>query len=142
MALLSSADQQTVRGALADMRSSVRLLFFQQTFDCETCLPTRQILDELAALSDKIVVEEVNFVLDREKAGQYRIDRVPGIVVLRGEEDTGIRFFGAPAGYEFTSLIDAIVLASGGDIELSHDSRTRAAAVAEPLAIQVFVTPT
>ena len=42
-------------------------------------LQTRQILDELPPLSDKIAIEEVNFVLEKDKAAQYGIDRVPAI---------------------------------------------------------------
>ena len=59
------------------MTSPVRLLFFTQTLGCETCVQTRQILDELPPLSDKITIEEVNFVLEKDKAAQYGIDRVP-----------------------------------------------------------------
>ncbi len=54
------------------MSRPVRLVFFTQTLGCETCLQTRQILDELPLLSDNITIEEVNFVLDPDKAKQYR----------------------------------------------------------------------
>ena len=92
------------------MTRPVRLLFFTQTLDCETCLQTRQILDELPPLSDRITIEEVNFVLEPEKAKQYGIDRVPAIAVVGQDEagaerDSKIRFLGTPAGYEFISLI-------------------------------------
>ena len=67
------------------MRRRVRLLFFTQTLACETCLQTRQILDELPLLSDQIVIEEINFVLEPDKAAQYGIDRVPAIAVVYEE---------------------------------------------------------
>src|SRR5260221_5293774 len=100
------------------MTSPVRLLFFTQTIDCETCLQTRQILDELPALSDKIAIEEVNFVLEQEKAALYAIDRVPAIVIIGqdaagGARDSRIRFLGAPSGYEFISLVQAVLLVGG-----------------------------
>ena len=89
----------------------MRLLFFTQTLDCETCLQTRQILDELPPLSDKITIEEVNFVLEKDKAAQYGIDRVPAIALVGDDDgerrDSRIRFLGAPAGYEFISLVQA-----------------------------------
>jgi glutaredoxin-like protein len=54
-----------------------------------------------------------------------------------------MRFLGAPAGYEFMSLIEAIILAGGKDSGLSHENkRLIAEHVAEPLDIKVFVTPT
>src|SRR5262245_54687893 len=133
MALLSPADQDRLRQDFSAMTRPVRLLFVTQTLDCETCLQTRQILDELPALSDKISVEEVNFILEREKAEKYGIDRVPAIVVVtddgRAERDSRIRFLGTPAGYEFISLIHAIRLAGGGESHLSPESRARLAAI-------------
>src|SRR5260221_5131716 len=103
MQLLSPADQEKLREAFAEMARPVRLIFFTQTLDCETCLTTRQILDELPALSSKISVEEVNVVIDRDKAAKYAIDRAPGIA-LAGQDEAGvehdsrIRFLGAPSG--------------------------------------------
>ena len=100
MSLLAPADQDKLRESFSAMSSPVRLLFFTQTLGCETCLQTRQILDELPALSDKIAIEEVNFVLEQEKAALYGIDRVPAIVVIGqdaagGARDSRIRFLGA-----------------------------------------------
>ena len=65
MALLSDSDRQTVRQHLAGLTHPVTLLFFTQTIGGpETALMTRQILDELASLSERLTVEEVNFVLE------------------------------------------------------------------------------
>ena len=109
MALISPADQQKLRESFGAMTGPVRLLFFTQTLGCETCPQTRQILDELPVLSDKIAIEEINIVLDSEKAKQYGIDRVPAIAIVGqdgsgAERDSKIRFLGTPAGYEFISL--------------------------------------
>jgi glutaredoxin-like protein len=144
MALLSEQDRHTVRAHLADVKDPVRLLFFTQTIaGPETALMAKQILGEIAALSDRVSVEEVNFILEKDRAAAYGITHVPGIAVLKGDADTRIRFLGAPAGYEFMSLIDAIILAGGSDSGLSDTSKTLIAAhVTEPLDIQVFVTPT
>jgi thiol-disulfide isomerase/thioredoxin len=125
----------------------VRLLFFTQTLDCETCPQTRQILDELPALSGKIAFEDVNFVLEKDKAQQYGIDRVPAIAVLGQDEagkplDSRIRFLGAPAGYEFISLVQAILLVGGRPSILTEENRQRVAAVDKPVTLKVFTTPT
>lgn len=128
------------------MRRPVRLLFFTQALGCETCPQTRQILDELPLLSDKITIEEVNFVLEPDRATQYGIDRVPAIAVDYEEDgqrrDSRIRFLGAPSGYEFVSLVRAVLLAGGGESMLSPESRTRLASVDKPITMQVFTTPT
>ena len=130
------------------MTRRVRLLFFTQTLDCETCLQTKQILDELPPLSDNVVIDEVNFVLDKDRAKQYGVDRVPAIAITYEEADASgppsdsrIRFIGMPAGYEFISLVQAVLLAGGRESILSADNRARVAAVTQPLNIQVFTTP-
>src|SRR6476660_1959364 len=109
MALISSGDQERLREAFAEMERPVRLLFFMQTLDCETCPQTRQILDELPPLSDRITIEEVNLILEPDKAQTYRVDRAPSIAIAYEDGgtviDSRIRFLGAPAGYEFISLV-------------------------------------
>lgn len=145
--MLSPGDQEWLREAFGAMTRPVRLLFFTQAVDCETCPITRQILDEVQALSDKITIEEINPVLDVEKAKQYGIDCVPAIAVAyEGNEgaieDTHMRFLGAPSGYEFMPLVHAVLLAGGRQSMLSDESRRRIAAIDEPVTMRVFTTPT
>src|SRR5262249_47486313 len=127
----------------------VRVLFFTQTIDCETCPQVRQILNELPLLSDKISVEEVNLVLDRERAARFGLDRVPALALEYQEPDNGpdwhdsrIRFLGTPSGYEFISLLHAFQLAGGLPRQLSSSSQARLAAIDTPTRVQVFTTPT
>jgi alkyl hydroperoxide reductase subunit AhpF len=141
MPILSPSDAARVREMLADLPNPVRLVFFTQTLNCETCEPTRQILGEVAELSGQITVEEHNFLLEQDTAAGYGIDRVPAIAVV-GAKDYGIRFLGIPSGYEFMSLIDAIKMVSAGDSGLSEPSRALLAGIGSPLVLQVFVTPT
>jgi glutaredoxin-like protein len=129
------------------MQRPVTLLFFTQTLGCDTCLQTRQVIDELPALSSMISIEEVNFVLDKERAAAFGVDRVPALaLVTRGddgqERDSHIRFLGTPAGYEFISLIRAILLVAGGPSMLSDASREKLAAIDKPMTMHVFSTPT
>ena len=145
--LISSADQARLQEDFAQMTRPVRLLFFTQTLDCETCLQTRQVIDELPPLNPLITVEEVNFVLDRDRAAQYGIDRVPAIALVgvdeNGQErDSHIRFLGTPAGYEFVSLIRAVMLVGGGPPLLSEQGKAMVAAVDRPMTLHVFTTPT
>ena len=57
-------------------------------------------------------------------------------------EDTRMRFLGAPAGYEFISLVQAVLVAGGRETSLTEANRQRIAAVDQPIAMQVFTTPT
>lgn len=142
--LLSEQDRQTVRAHMAGITRPVTLLYFTQTFgEPETALATKQILDELVSLNEHVTLEVANFVLDKDRAATYGIEHIPAIVLLREGEDTRMRFIGAPAGYEFMSLVEAVVLAGTDDSGLLPDSKALIAEhVTAPLDIKVFVTPT
>lgn len=144
MSLLSERDRQTVRSHLAGLTHDVTVLFFTQTIAApETALIARQVIDEVASLSDRITVEEVNLILDKERSAGFGIDRVPGIALLRDGADTRMRFLGAPAGYEFSSLVESILLAGSDDSGLTVESKRVIAEMAkDPIDIKVFVTPT
>jgi alkyl hydroperoxide reductase subunit AhpF len=147
MSLLSDADRQELTTLFAGLSRPVRVVLFTQTFGCETCTDARRILDELAGLTSAMTVEECNLVLDRDRAAQYGVDRAPTMVIVAVDEDGterdyGVRFVGLTAGYEFSSLIDALLLVSSGESQLSEATRALLAQVTEPVHIQVFVTPT
>ena len=144
MSLLSDRDRQTVQSHLTGLAHDVTLLFFTQTIGApETVLIARQVVDEVASLSERITVEEVNLILDRERSAQFGIDRIPAVVLLKDGEDTRMRFLGAPAGYEFLSLVEAVVLAGSDDSGLTDESkRVIAEQVTAPMDLKVFVTPT
>lgn len=147
MALLSPADQEKLRDAFNEMASTVKIVFFTQALGCETCLQTRQIIDELPPLTDKVTIDEVNLVLDADRAKQFGVDRVPALAIVGvdaegAEHDSRIRFVGTPAGYEFISLVQAVLLVGGSESTLTPDNRQKLAAIEEPLTIQVYTTPT
>jgi hypothetical protein len=53
-----------------------------------------------------------------------------------------MRFLGAPTGYEFVPLVEAVVLAGTGKVDLEPESEQKLAAVTSPTNIKVFSTPT
>jgi len=138
---VTNADRSTaIRTMLASVNSAVRLVFFEQSIGCDACTPTRQLLEQLAELSPYVTVEAFNLVLEKDRAAQYAIDRVPAIVVCSPGRDR-IRFYGAPFGHELMSLLEAIRLTASGESGLSEDSRARMAAMKKPVHLQVFFTP-
>ena len=72
---------------------------------------------------------------------EYSIDKVPATVIRNGK-DYGIRFFGLPAGYEFSALLDGILQVAKGDSGLQAESREKLAKLTKPLHLEVFSTPT
>jgi alkyl hydroperoxide reductase subunit AhpF len=98
-------------------------------------------VEEVAALSDKIEVKVYHFAIDKEKVEEYEVDKIPAIVILGGK-DYGVRYYGIPSGYEFSSLIEDIIDISKREVELLPATREALAEITEPLHFQVFVTPT
>ena len=147
MSLISEKDAQYLRNEFEDnLVNRVKLVMFTQTIECQFCTETRQIAEEIAALSDKIDAEIYNFVTDKAVAEALGIDKIPAIAVLRVEDDAdrdyGIRFYGIPSGYEFTSVIEDIVDVSKGESGLQPKSQEAIAGITEPVHFQVFITPT
>ena len=140
MAPLTERDRETLTTRFDQLAKPVRLVMFTQEFECLSCRNTRELLEETASLSDKINLVVYDLVKDQQKAETYGVQLVPAVIV-EGEKDHGIRFFGAPAGYEFSSLVEDILAVGTGTIPLSQASREKLASLTQPLHIQVFVTP-
>jgi alkyl hydroperoxide reductase subunit AhpF len=143
MSLLSAQDEQVLKQHLAEIDKQVTVLLFTQTIGgSESGLVAKQVLDEVAGLNDKITVVEKNFVLDTEERGKYGIDKSPAIVLLSDGVDTRMRMYGAPTGYEFVGLVEAILIAGTGEVDLEEETLSLLATVDKPTNIQVFSTPT
>jgi len=142
MAILTPQNEQEIRNAFGQLRDPVKLIVFSQSLAAaDLCTQNEQLVREVAALSDKIAVEVLNLAIDRERAERYGVDQVPAIVV-EGARDYGIRFYGVPLGYEFSNLIDAIIVASTGEPALADATKTALAGLTSDVDIKVFSTPT
>ncbi len=141
MPFLSDADREAVLRQLGPLNGPVKLVNFTQELECQYCKETSQILKEVASLSEKFSTDIYNFISDKEKADQLKVEMIPATIVM-GEEDRGIRFYGVPSGYEFVSLLEAIKMVSTGQSGLTERSKEILKSLKEPLRIQVYVTPT
>lgn len=143
MGLLSAQDEQVLKQHLSAITKPVTVLLFTQAFGgSESGKVAKTILEEIAGLHEKITVVEKNFVLDTEDRAKYAVDKAPATVVLSDGHDTRMRLYGAPTGYEFVGLVEAILLAGTGRLELEEQTLGWIAAVDKPTHIQVFSTPT
>ena len=86
-------------------------------------------------------LEVLNLVLDKEKAAEYGVDRVPAVIITAPGRDR-IRYYGAPLGNELPTLLQAISMAATGETELTEQSRAQLKTLSRPVALQVFFTPT
>jgi glutaredoxin-like protein len=142
MALIDDTIAQQLKQELAALKNPVRLAVFSQALADPASEQVRRLVEEVAALDGRLKAESYNFVLDTEKVGELRIARIPAIAVLGEHEDYGIRFYGLPTGYEFGTLIDAVLDVSAGDSGLAPETRSALAALDRAVHIQVLTTPT
>jgi glutaredoxin-like protein len=144
--LLNESITKQVREVFSQLKNPVEVLFFEKKQDCDYCDDTRKLLEEVTALSDKLNMTVYDADEHADVAMQYKVDKIPGIV-LAGRDgdqttDYGIRFAGIPSGHEFSSLINDLVMVSGRDSRLSDQTREYLQNLKKPLLLQVFVTPT
>ena len=142
MSLIPEEHKEHVRSELEEkLEKPVTIVMFTQEIECQSCAQTRRLLTEFAALSNKISLEVYDFVADAAKAKEYGVDKVPAIIVL-GEKDYGVRFYGLPYGYEFQTFLEGVISVSTGKTDLSEETKKKLKEIKKPVRIQVFVTLT
>ena len=141
MAFIQERDRPEVKRILEGVHEPVELVIFTEKTACQYCEETRQLLMEVAELSNRLTVIEYDLQEHRAEAEAFRVDKAPGIVI-KTEMDYGVRYYGIPLGYEFGSLMEDIVDVSKGDAGFSPDQLEKIEAIRNPVHLQVFVTPT
>ncbi len=126
---------------LAELTEDVELIVFTQENECQFCKETRELALELGALSPKVKTKVYDFVKNGDEDLKYNIKKIPAIAIV-GKSDYGIRYYGVPAGYEFSVLVDAILDVSKGATSLPDTIKNKLAGITKPVHMQVFVSPT
>ena len=109
--------------------------------ECELCEETRDLLEDVASLSDQITLTVHDVRTESDLARETGVSRVPTLV-LRGAARGVLRYLGIPAGLEFGTLLEDLLAVSRGTTTLTQGSRTKLASLTKPVHVQVFVTPT
>ena len=141
MALLNDEIVQNVKNMLGDIPQDVKLAVFTDDEHCEYCDEIIQLVNEVAAVTERVSVEQYEIHRDAAQAEALNLKRAPAIAIL-GKEDYGLRFYGIPSGYEFSTLLHGIQKASEGKSELDAQTKSYLAGLGKPVDLEVFVTPT
>ncbi|PKN80211.1 MAG: glutaredoxin [Candidatus Cloacimonetes bacterium HGW-Cloacimonetes-1] len=141
MPILDDKTKTEVTKILGTMIKPVTLKLFTQPFECGYCKDTHELLEEIVELNPLLKLEVVQFDQDTDVVAEFGIDKIPAIAVI-GDRDYGIRFYGIPAGYEFSSLLSAVLMVSTGVHKLTDQAKKFLDNLAKPVHLQVFVTPT
>ena len=151
VAFLSVENQNEIKKIFEDVNGDVRLQFFTLYespiivpggMDCPTCKDTRQLLEEVAALSDKLRLEVHEVRENDDLTAEHDISRLPALVITADGVKGKVRYFGLPSGYEFSVLIGSILDVSKAQADLSEETMEVLKTLDKDLHIQVFVTPT
>jgi glutaredoxin-like protein len=149
-------DQELIRQKFAqELFGPVKIDFFTERElglsvpgkqPCALCKPTREMLQELAGLSELLSLR-MHYLEDKpEEARKFSVERVPSIVLRgasRAEGETPFfKFYGMPGGTEFPSFLETIADVSRTEVLLSEDSVKALSKINEEVSVRVFVTPT
>lgn len=133
--------QNQVKQELGSISNEVVLkVFTSDSENCNFCKDTVELTQAVASLVDKLSVEILDVEKNKDEAEQYGVERSPAILLQVGRNVLPIRFYGIPAGYEFSSLIESIKFAGTGTLQLSEEVIEKVKAIQSPKKIQSFVT--
>lgn len=140
MKLFSTDLEEQLKEVFNEMKSSIQLVHFTEK-GAYTSEETKQYMEEVAALTDKISLQVVDFKASPELAAKYGIEMVPSTVFLNAEGAyEGVKFNGIPAGHEINSFVSAILEVSGAGEEAPEELKTYLEGLKEPVNIKVFIT--
>ena len=144
-------DQELIRQKFAqELTGPVKIDFFTERETelvipgrktCAYCKPAREMLQELASLSDLISLRVHIWEEADEERRKFGIERIPA-TVLRGRDRAVFKFYGLPGGTEFPSFLESLTDISRGETLLSPESVKALAKLKEKVTVRVFVTPT
>ncbi|MDX9991730.1 MAG: hypothetical protein RBS68_06725 [Anaerolineales bacterium] len=144
--LLNDDISGQIRDVFEKMQYPVELMLFVSKENCDYCDDVRQLLEEVAPLSEQLSLRIYDLQADADLAVKFNVSEAPAILILarEGEQltDLGLRYLGIPSGHEFSVLIQDILLVSGRDSGLAPETRAYLKGLTNPLLLQVFVTPT
>lgn len=146
--ILPETVRNQVQEALKTLEKPVEVVVFKQglistTSQGEVGLQdeTLALLHEVAELSDKIKVEERSILCDPE-AQVLGLSYAPTLIFReQGSGRSNIRFLGLPSGYEFSTLIETLVMLGTGQSDLGERSKGELDKLNLPIRLQSFVTP-
>ena len=104
---------------------------------------TRELMEELVDMSPKLSLEVLDaFNEGAGEAKRLQIEQLPAIIL--GDDDEGrIRFYGAPVGNEFPTILTGIeALSKGGPMLTDAVANAARDRIDQQVHLRVFVTPT
>ncbi len=139
--LFNEEVQGQIKEILAQAKENITLVLFTKEGSCPTCSETKQLLEEVSELSDKISLEVKDLNKDQAVAKKYGITLTPSFVLLDAKGNyQGVKFNGIPAGHEINSFMSALLEMSGMTPKFHDNILKRIKKIEKPVNIKVFIT--
>ena len=143
MPLFRVDEEQAVRELFARLDRDVELVLVhgpEQTplagaGDIDFGARAQATLEALAGLGERVSLR----VTDEP---ELDVERFPAICVLANGEDTRIRYYGLPWGFEVASIVGAVLEAGRTASSLAPETLMLLESLEHDVALEVFVTPT
>ncbi|MDD2258221.1 MAG: thioredoxin family protein [Bacilli bacterium] len=138
--LFNNEVEKQLKEVLSHMIKPITIIMFSNE-DCLTCKETKQLLNEVVSLNNKISLEIKEIKNSKNEVEKYNIKLVPSFVLLdENKQYKGVKFNGIPAGHEINSFISAVLEMSGIQAGFNEDLITRIKKISKPVNIKVFIT--
>jgi len=121
------------------LKDEVEVVLFISDRSSAFCSETRQLLEEVAFLDDRVKLKVLDLEKEASRAREMAVDLAPTIVVV-APNGAKLFFVGTPAGRQLRSLVEGIVDASRGRSEMDEETRSVIGRVNAQTVIRVFVT--
>lgn len=112
---------------LGMLREPIRLI--ASLDDSDNAAKMRELLQEIASLSDKVSVDETG-----------NDARKPSFVIAKAGQTHGVRFAAIPLGHEFTSLVLALLWTGGHPPKVEQDVLDQIKALDTDLNFEVYMS--
>jgi len=141
MSLFDAKISEKLKALFSNLQDQVNILYFTQEIECGTCREAGEFIREISAFNNKMTLIEYDFVKDSIEAKKYNVDKIPAIVLLdKNKQDTGIKFYGIPGGYEINSFIETLIEVSGRKKKIDTGVLARIQQIDKPVHIQVLIS--
>ena len=142
---LPDQDKAFLTEQFAAMEGAIKIDYFHQSATsvevpgrppCLSCEATKEVLEELAGLSDQITLTTYELSDEEELANKRGIEQAPGIVV-RGEKNRPLRLTGMPGGVFLALMMQAILSMGGQPLDPSGQLKSMLKKLRKPTDIRV-----
>lgn len=137
---MDDATKEQVSELFTGIANDVTIHLFIEEDNCLYCNDVKDMVEQLAELTEKITIVEHKGALGADDAKEMGVEHHPAIV-LHGKDKYNVKFYGIPAGHEFGALVGTIVDVSTGTAPLPPDVIEDILSIDKPINIKVFVTP-